>query len=77
MSGLHHITVEIVICEYGASDRSDADRLVLHSEFLNRFGHQSVCYTMGTARAVMERNIRKHLCFFKYYCHLIREPPSI
>jgi hypothetical protein len=57
MSGLNHITAEIVISHNRAADRSNADGSALNAEFVDCLGNEAVNYTVGAAGAVMERRI--------------------
>ena len=73
---LHHIAVEIIVRKHRAADRRNADRLILHSHFLDAFRDQPVNDAVRASGAIMEGHVCQHFCFFKYFCHLIC-PPSI
>ena len=54
--GFNHIALEVIICEYRAADRRDADRFAADIELVERLGDQTMHDSVRTARAIVERH---------------------
>ena len=81
MGGLVHITVEVVICEDGASDRGYAHhiagfQLAFLDQLVDALRDQAVDNAVVASGAVMELLIGKKLGSLKYYGHFTYPPSS-
>jgi hypothetical protein len=54
---LHKVGIKIVIREHGAAHRSNADGLFAQAHFIEHFGDQAVCHTVGAAGTIMGGNV--------------------
>ena len=50
---LHVAHIKIVVGKYRAADRTDEDRLILHTQILQRFGNQLVHDAVSAAGTIM------------------------
>ena len=53
----------------GAANGGNTDGSAFNAQLVNDLGNQSVNNAVGTAGAVVQRNIRQSLGLFKYNCH--------
>ena len=75
VSGLLHVTGEILECEHGAADGTDTNGLVQQTQLHEDFGDQLVNDAVVAAGAVVQFHIGQALALFIYDCH-ITAPPS-
>ena len=75
VSGFDHVALEIIVSEYRAADRCDADCLPADVKLVESLGDQSVDDSVRTSGAVMEGHGGKGFRSVKYY-HQLR-PPAI
>ena len=61
------VDVDVVVCEYGAADRTDAYGLVLDSHFLYDFGYEFVHCPVRAARTVVHDVVSKQCRFPVHY----------
>ena len=78
MGGLLPVNVDVLVGEYGASDRGYGDGLVGHTHLLDHLGDKFVHHTVAAAGAIVHRSVIQeggflvnHLAFLNYFfsCH--------
>nr|AIF26401.1 putative 2-oxoglutarate oxidoreductase [uncultured bacterium fosmid pJB17E7_contig I] len=80
VGGFLEVNIKIVVGHDGASDRGDADGLVLDAHLVDDFGDDAVGGAVSAAGAVVHYVVGKHFClcvnqilrFYYIVCHFIR-----
>ncbi len=83
VSGLYPVNIYIVICEYCASHRSDADSNMFGTHLLYHFSHKFMNHTVAAAGAVVHGGVVEQrrlgvdfvlraLDFFLFHCNMLK-----
>ena len=71
MRRLDHVTVKIVVGEYGAAYGSNADGIAFDAQLVDDLRYEPVYDPMGTAGTVVQRYVTESVRSVKYGFHIL------